>query len=464
PPRELILTHATQQPLFVPDLTKMTATRPFFGATYAELDGGLPCSGKSTQKFEIFAEWDEWIDPLGKPGPEQVHGKVRAAEKTPDRSSDVLPLGKARHEFHDTKYRKVRYTALATTRFQECFDRNAIASGTMKITRASAVREIDVLSSARPAAPKVLYVIPAFGWTETSGGPAGPISRTREGGWLRVYLERPWFSSGDGELLGVVLPQAPQWTPAGVPTPWATLTETYTTRWGTDPIWQSAPTKADLAPVDFPAAAATETNLTLEEAPGFRVSVAGHNVEYDPDRQLWYSDIQINYGKAYFPFVRLALARYQPNSLKTDKGDCKLSRVVMAEFAQLAPHRAATLTFPDATTVEVTVTGPSYLGSKLRQGFGDVYVAVEKQSPGGDPELGWVPVLTEEVQLEAGRTATGDAMWRGRVKLPGPRGSEKFRIVIKEYEWFQTGEQVTLGAQVVRPEDKRLVYAEAMVI
>ncbi|MCX7599455.1 MAG: hypothetical protein N2512_11420, partial [Armatimonadetes bacterium] len=46
PPRELILTHATQQPLFVPDLTKMTATRPFFGATYAELDGGLPCSGK----------------------------------------------------------------------------------------------------------------------------------------------------------------------------------------------------------------------------------------------------------------------------------------------------------------------------------------------------------------------------------------------------------------------------------
>lgn len=464
PPRELILTHATQQPLFVPDLAKMTATRPAFGATHVELEGDLPCSGKSTQKFEIFAEWDEWIDPLGKAGPEQVHGKGRAAELTPDRSSEVLPLNKARHEFHDTKYRRVRYTAIATSRFQECFDRNAIANGTMKITRTSAVKEIDVLSSARPAAPKVLYIIPAFGWKETSSGEGGPIARTREGGWLRVYLERPWFSSGDGELLGVVLPQAPPPMTAPMPIPWATLTETYTTRWGTDPIWQSAPTKPDLTPSDFPAAAARETDLTLEEAPGLRVSVAGHKVEYDPDRQVWYADIQINYGKAYYPFVRLALARYQPNSLKTDKADCKLSRVVMAEFAQLAPHRAASLTFPDATTVEVTVTGPSYLGSKLRQGFGDIYVAVERQSPGGDPDLGWVPALTEEVQLQASRTPAGDAMWRGRVKLPGPRGSEKFRIVIKEYEWFQTGEQITLGDRVIRPEDKRLVYAEALVI
>lgn len=465
PHRELILTHATQQPLFVPDLTKMTATKPAFGSTYAELDGELPCSGKSTQKFEIYAEWDEWIDPPGKPGPEQVHGKGRAAELVPDRSSEVLPLGKARHEFHDTKYRRVRYTAVATTRFQECFDRNAIANGTMKITRTSAVKELDVLSSARPAAPKVLYVIPAFGWAATPGAPAGAISRTREGGWLRVYLERPWFSSGDGELLGVVLPQAPpRLTAVAMPIPWASLTEAYTTRWGADPLWQAAQTKADLAPADFPAATATESDLTLEEAPGLRVSVAGHKVEYDPDRQLWYADIQINYGKAYYPFVRLALARYQPKSLVTDKGDCKLSRIVMAEFAQLAPHRAATLTFPDATTVDVTVTGPSYLASKTRQGFGDMYVAVEKQSQGDDPDLGWVPALTEEVRLQANRTTTGDAIWRGQVKLPAPRGSQKFRIVIKEYEWFQTGEQVTLGDRVVRPEDKRLVYAEAMVI
>jgi hypothetical protein len=278
-----------------------------------------------------------------------------------------------------------------------------------------------------------------------------------------VYLERPWFSSGDGELLGVVLAQEQVRTAVALPAGAATLLEGLTTRWGADPIWQAVPTKANLTAADFPAGTA-ETDLTLEEAPGARVTVVGHKVEYDPDRQLWFSDVQINYGKAYYPFVRLALARYQPNSLKTDKGDCKLSRVVLAEFAQLAPHRTATLTFPDATTVDVTVTGPSYIGSKLRQGFGDVYVTVETQSPGGDPDLGWVPALAEDVRLQANRTTTGEAIWRGQVKLPGPRGSQKFRVVIKEYEWFQTGEQVTLAAQVARPEDKRLVYAEAMVI
>jgi len=46
------------------------------------------------------------------------------------------------------------------------------------------------------------------------------------------------------------------------------------------------------------------------------VAVAGHTVSYDQDRSLWYSDIQFDWstksGTSYFPFVRLALARYQP--------------------------------------------------------------------------------------------------------------------------------------------------------
>ena len=58
---------------------------------------------------------------------------------------------------------------------------------------------LDILSSAQPEAPKVLYVIPTFKW-ETS-----PQGHRRVGGGLRVYLDRPWYSSGDGEQLAVVL-------------------------------------------------------------------------------------------------------------------------------------------------------------------------------------------------------------------------------------------------------------------
>jgi hypothetical protein len=46
-------------------------------------------------------------------------------------------------------------------------------------------------------------------------------------------------------------------------------------------------------------------------------------------------------GEAYFPFVRLALARYQPQSVP----DAHLSRVVLVDFAQLVPNRSASVTF-----------------------------------------------------------------------------------------------------------------------
>jgi hypothetical protein len=56
-------------------------------------------------------------------------------------------------------------------------------------------------------APDVVYALPTFGWqrqTETN------LKRSvRFGGGLRVYLRRPWFSSGAGELLGVALWASP---------------------------------------------------------------------------------------------------------------------------------------------------------------------------------------------------------------------------------------------------------------
>ena len=62
---------------------------------------------------------------------------------------------------------------------------------------------VEVPASARPVAPEIAYVIPTFGWqrqTQTN------LKRSvRFGGGLRVYLERPWCSSGEGELLGVTL-------------------------------------------------------------------------------------------------------------------------------------------------------------------------------------------------------------------------------------------------------------------
>ena len=62
-----------------------------------------------------------------------------------------------------------------------------------------------IASSARPATPIVRDAVPLLRWSAAPepGGPFGWRS-TRSPG-IRIWLDRPWFSSGDGELLGVLV-------------------------------------------------------------------------------------------------------------------------------------------------------------------------------------------------------------------------------------------------------------------
>src|SRR5262249_17496777 len=59
---------------------------------------------------------------------------------------------------------------------------------------------VNVLSSARPAPPDVRYVLPI--WERVVAGTT--VTRTSRA--VRVYLGRPWNATGNGELLGVVIP------------------------------------------------------------------------------------------------------------------------------------------------------------------------------------------------------------------------------------------------------------------
>ena len=73
------------------------------------------------------------------------------------------------------------------------------------VTVTGEARAVEVLSTARPKAPVISQVVPAWQLEGPSGSVgAGGISVVRTGGFLRVYLERPWYTSGAGELLGVV--------------------------------------------------------------------------------------------------------------------------------------------------------------------------------------------------------------------------------------------------------------------
>jgi hypothetical protein len=458
PPRMLTLVHAVQQPLLEPQFQKLDAGKQI-GQTYATLTDEFPIDGKSTIKVDIQATWQDPVDDLSTdPQPVMLHGAVRAFE-VPLEVADTLCViddpqqtarhSSNRHEFHDTRHRNVTYTAVATTRFKEYFP-DTLTANPDNITRTSQPVTISVLNSARPAAPKPLYVIPAFGWESDTEG-AWQISK-RRGGALRVYLDRPWFSSGEGELLAAVLlgGAPPPGTVKGYEIP--DSYKGYVTQWGQDPIWSAGPppTQATPLPQHFGNAVDIGTELTLDELsndPSVPFTAVGHRVSYDDahGRRLWYCDIQMDMGEAYFPFVRLALARYQPQSVP----NAHLSRVVLADFMQLAPDRAASITFDpiNPTSVQLALNGLTYKGP----GTATMTATLEMQVPGSQNSA-WLPVAA--VPLTAHTFGGPDTLWTGSVVLPAAHGSRPFRLVVREFESYPTDSS---GG-----ERQRLVYADIL--
>jgi hypothetical protein len=450
PPRTLTLVHAVQQPLLEPQFQTLASSRKS-GETRARLLDDIVINGKSTEKIDIQAAWNEMIDDGGPdPQPKTPPAQARAFEEIVPRGAQIQKID-GFHEFHDTKYRKVTYTAVATSRFREYFP-NSMTRPESDFTRESVPVTIDVLNAARPAAPKVLYVLPSFGWSQEAVG-TWTFSR-RAGGGLRVYLDRPWYSSGEGELLGVLLwgcPPVQHATFNAFETP--DFLKPYVTQWGVDPLWpaEALPSQAAPLPDHFRNAVAKESGLSLEELPAkteVPITVMGHAVGYDNDRKLWYCDIELDAGVAYVPFIRLALARYQPKSLP----DAHLSRVVLADFAQLLPDRSASIAFDsfDKTLLQVAIAGVIHraAGQSLMQ------VTIEEQPPGGVGDVAWVPRSTTTLLPVPGPGET--TLWSAPLRLPAERGVRPFRLRIEEFEVYQTG----TGNQT----QNRLVYADVLPI
>ncbi|MGH9139075.1 MAG: hypothetical protein ACRD0G_18855 [Acidimicrobiales bacterium] len=264
PYQELTLVHAVEKPLTAPlvDVDDSGVQRNE-GETFAVLSGTIANHAKSTGRLDIEAAWTEPVDDLARPGPSDLEGQAHVGDFTLEATEDACRVGRhdaaavgtapavhrLRHEFRDTKHRVVRYKAVATTRFREYFPPE-ITNEPELVTHEGPEKELIVRSSRRPNPPEVLYVVPTFSWGEERfrallpdvplselpasvaeairalpGGarraarnlprlaaelPAtvrlpSVVRRTRRAG-LRVYLDRPWYSSGAGELLGVVVP------------------------------------------------------------------------------------------------------------------------------------------------------------------------------------------------------------------------------------------------------------------
>ena len=498
PFRIMDLVHAVQQPLEKPEI-KMWPLRKI-GDTYVTFTETIKNHAKSTSRLDVYAEWTEPVDRLSEPEWINISGSGHAFgfEIAPDENDALVTVDPdriSRHEFGDTKHRWVEYYAVATSRFREYFH-TKITSDLSKIQRIGPKNKINIPNSARPAAPKILYIVPTFGWISRDSEKS--MRRSRIGGGLRVYLERPWFSSGEGEMLGVVLPQ-PIFTydkfvkkvvteKLGSIDPHvvqgyivdainASKVKPYVTQYGKDPIWKTGNPHPNPSIQHFKRACpeTSKSGLTIAEVEGPTVAVAAHKVEYDKERRLWFCDIEIDAGETYFPFVRLALARYQPDSIE----NAHLSPIVLAEFIQLTADRTATITFLKPDLARVSVHGQAAHNIASEKVLGTtaiipdikwsrrVSVTIEERIKNIKGDLGWQHT-GDEIFLEAKQIEQGNVTWQGDILLPGPvRDKGTHRLQIKEYEYFFTDFNLEEHAHFtkgpgmpIHPTRSRIVYAD----
>lgn len=486
PATELRLVHAVPRPVEVPRPTLLVPLRTP-GDTAVALIGAVDVHGPSTERLDVEAAWSEWVDDVTKPGPERIATTAAACGTSvrPDEDLVVLsaadaalPLGDgstlqlhgAVHQLGDTRHRLIDYRMRATTRYREYFP-TLLTPAVDDLSLVGPVRTIDVPSSARPAKVIVREILPLFRWDERTE-PAHPfgLRRTRRSG-LRLYLDRPWYSTGDGELLGVLVAKG-----SDVPV------EGAVSQWASDPVYrQQGPAVRGLLPLTDllhatglddrqeagrPVGPPSQRNL-VDRSGQPAVWVLGYQPEYSAERGLWFVDIAFDPGTAFWPFVQLAVARYQPSSLD----GLHLGPVVQCDFAQLPPERTATLSRTDERHARVVVTGPvghPLVERKEKMGTFVELVAhtrklrarLERFDESVGTDLGWSTVSQVELPI-LGVDGTV-VSWAGELALPEavaprtPGTSTTWRVTLEEWEYLpaDTGAGGTGGWQ------GRVVYAD----
>jgi hypothetical protein len=381
------------------------------------------------------------------------------------------------YDFGDTKCRTVSVKLQASSRFASNFPK-----GDDKISLPSAPIEVKVPSTARPHAPIVDKILPAFVWKPESGIADGRryVGTTRESR-IRIFLNRPWYSSGENELLAVVC-----WPPYlfgldGSPRP-ACYTdnvpsialgaiddaptfgqiERWVTRWGADPTKKSEDTLQNWIPADY-LRGWQQTGVMLDlPLPGSnnrspivtgsgsspscmgKVAVAGYAPEFDGAENRWIADINLQ-GGGYFPFVRLGLARWQRNSIP----GYELSSPV-AEWIQVPPIRHARASLSADGNVNVSVEGPRYYLAKTQVTGGDetranrplmIYRIMEITTAGGAV----IPVAEfSDQERELLPDPHQPDRWFVDFTLPKNNRGRHFAVFIEEYELLAADDVVGL--------------------
>lgn len=520
PSEDVLLIHAVPRPLEPPRPTKIHPFR-LAGSNAVTLVGAVDVHGPSTDNLTAFATWTDPVDDLSLPMWEARPNNavaftthVRPYEdlallSVVDAEGTIPGFGKiaihqAVHQLGDTKHRVVQYRFRASSRFREYFRPELLApdpNDPLDDGRSvvGPVVEVSVPSSAPPSAPVVHSVIPLFRWSDGTEAEQ-PMARrhTRRAG-VRIYLERSWFSSGDDELLGVLLSPTSDDTfattpddPSGFP---------YVSKWGQDPMWQSSTVTPRALPTvtldnllhlagfdDRPEPGRPVTpprQLPLPSVPQQpTVTVVGYRPQFNLERGLWYVDVALNPAESFWPFVQLAVARYQPDSV----AGCHLSAPVRCNVVQLPPERTTSVSRTDDQHVRVVVSGPVGLRGRLERGsdspLDDIARAVDRnrlvvarlqrRDDVIDTDLGWETVAARRLVIRGQGGAVEELAWVGELDAghliplvrPEVGSASAWRVTVEEWEALPGDPPAPADAPTAIGGfpvwERRLVYADTI--
>lgn len=504
PDEDLRLVHATARPALAPKISRLIAEPRSANVVAANLDGVLDVHGASTDKVELRAAWTESIDDPNAPEPTSrttrevvVDHRIEENERfslltfNPNAAKHVgtrdaeVPVRRAVHTLPDTKARKVTYQLHGSSRYREFFVPDELPEVDDPGSLGNPV-EVNIPSSAIPAPPVVHDVIPMFLWEQTTE-PEHPfaIRRSRRSG-VRIWLDRPWFSSGDGEMLAIIATGDPEL--AKDKTDSVSL-------WARDPIlvsskiansyevpvltaWQQRAVQLNLAPESLPARPQLHVVKPGSPTTGDKVINAyAYTPEFDKERKRWFVDAVFESAGANWPFLRLAVARYQPNSIP----GMEFSQVVATDFIQLPPERIGTLSRPDKDHVRVSITGVSSVtnapGLTLPNTRPDkaetlaplvtkshrVVATLQTRGKTSGSDLEWKSGAEVPCELGGVDAKTFKATWTAELALEPPEqlltpgSADDLRVQIEEYEILSADE--TPGTAGLTPVE-RLVYAD----
>jgi hypothetical protein len=417
PSRPVNLVHAVKKPLGGASFSSAAAANAAADSAVAVFTGHIRVEdGRTTGALMVTVTWKEYRDDPTEPAPRTIThtqtllqlpnlpldgiGTPANPEQHGTRLAHDVTFPETKFLFPNVRHREVNLSVAAISRFQHLYlaaaDQHAGSPASSEAPYMGPFGNlfpVSVPNASLPLPPSISRIMPLF--PSLADGTVAEGTFRRIGGAVRIFLDRGWYSSGEGEMLGIVVAPAVLLQCDSITSNWLKdpVLSTLYTRWGADPVWdldgvkqnnkrkslKPAPFGSDFLPPNNLPQFDTPTvisNVPLVEKPDQTATILAYTPVFTPE-DGWHCDVLLNHVPSYGCFIKFALVRYQANSIST----MKISHVSSTPFVQLRPTRTLVLGRGDGNHTHLLTVFGTFPGSSA-DGTTEFRVAVEVHHDG----------------------------------------------------------------------------------